>query len=134
MTNNKIKKVADKIASYLFGDNTSRPANRLAMEFNNSQDGRGWFKASVRDVIEKYLNEAQKPKTAKEVLIKYLKRNGYDGLCNPEAKCGCSLNNLVACSSSCEECRPGYGNYHKGEFIVSINKPRKPINKTSGKR
>ena len=27
----------------------------------------------------------------KEIIEKYLKENGYDGLCNPDISCGCGL-------------------------------------------
>ncbi|MFW6121809.1 MAG: hypothetical protein ACOC80_13070 [Petrotogales bacterium] len=32
--------------------------------------------------------------TVKEIVKKYLKENGYDGLCNQDAGCGCSIDEI----------------------------------------
>jgi len=45
--------------------------------------------------------------TVKEIVIKYLKENSYDGLYN-ENGCGCDIENLVECESECDECIAGY--------------------------
>ncbi len=42
----------------------------------------------------------------KEIVIAYLKVNGYDGLCGDE--CGCQLDDLVCCEEDCSNCIPGY--------------------------
>lgn len=34
--------------------------------------------------------------TVKEIVIEYLKENGYDGLCNNS--CGCGIDDLFPCS------------------------------------
>lgn len=45
----------------------------------------------------------------KNIIIKYLKDNGYDGLCNPREGCGCLIKDLFFCIyDSCMECQPGY--------------------------
>lgn len=40
--------------------------------------------------------------TGKEIVIEYLKKHGYDGLCDPDNECGCTLDDLEPCV--------GYGN------------------------
>ena len=44
--------------------------------------------------------------TTKEIIIKYLKDNGFDGLFCDE--CGCSIDDLGCCSDNCMDCMPGY--------------------------
>jgi hypothetical protein len=45
--------------------------------------------------------------TAKEIIINYLKANGYDGLCGEE--CGCEFDDLIACDDRFAfDCVPGY--------------------------
>lgn len=44
----------------------------------------------------------------KEIIEKYLKDNGYDGLIEKEEGCGCGLDNLIPCDSYCLYCEPGY--------------------------
>jgi len=46
--------------------------------------------------------------TVKEIVTKYLKENGYDGLCHAECECACELGELMPCDEPCEECEPGY--------------------------
>lgn len=43
----------------------------------------------------------------KDILIKWLKDNGYDGLCN-SFDCGCGLDDIVPCNSNCMDCVPAY--------------------------
>ena len=47
--------------------------------------------------------------TVKEIVIEYLKANGYDGLCGEE--CGCAIDDLVPCDSDPSDCKPGYIHY-----------------------
>jgi hypothetical protein len=75
---------------------------------------------------EKYLAEAltaammklheEKPDSpcanVREIVVEYLKDNGYDGLCNPLIQCECFLDNrpgceLMACCEIIGDCRPG---------------------------
>lgn len=44
--------------------------------------------------------------TVKEMIEKYLRDNGFDGLCNDD--CGCPLDDLMPCCDSIEGCVPGY--------------------------
>lgn len=43
--------------------------------------------------------------TAREMIIKYLKDNDYDGLCSDN--CGCWISDLAPCSNYVLECVPG---------------------------
>ncbi len=42
--------------------------------------------------------------TVKEIIIKYLKENNYDGLCC--RGCGCSVDDLFPCGESFADCIP----------------------------
>ena len=44
--------------------------------------------------------------TGKEIAAKWLKENGYDGLCNDE--CGCSVDDLAPCGDSTDDCMAAY--------------------------
>jgi hypothetical protein len=50
----------------------------------------------------------------KEIIIKYLKDNNYDGLCDPSVSCGCGIDDLAPCwNDSCwndsfMECQPAF--------------------------
>lgn len=53
--------------------------------------------------------------TVADILAKWLKDNGYDGLVHPESECGCKVSDLVPCDSPCHGCQPGY----RGPDLVS---------------
>ena len=44
----------------------------------------------------------------KEIIIKYLKDNGYDGLLCTEVPCGCPLDDLAPCEENMFDCIPAY--------------------------
>lgn len=46
--------------------------------------------------------------TVKEIIVKYLKENGYDGLFEPDGECGCRIDDLIPCSELNEHCETGY--------------------------
>ena len=50
--------------------------------------------------------------TVRQIVEKYLKDNGYDGLCIPgeteEDSCGCRFPDLEPCGCMMPECRAGY--------------------------
>lgn len=45
----------------------------------------------------------------KEIVEKYLKEYGYDGLYSPHIECGCKVGDLMPCGFDViESCKPGY--------------------------
>lgn len=47
--------------------------------------------------------------TVRTILAEWLKANGYDGLCNPWAECGCEVDDLMPCGGEgCDGCVAGY--------------------------
>ena len=44
----------------------------------------------------------------KEIVKKYLKDNGYDGLVRLDVECGCKLDDLMPCNGPEVDCEPGY--------------------------
>ena len=44
----------------------------------------------------------------KEIVLKHLKENGYDGLFNPDVECGCMNENLSPADCMKDICCPGY--------------------------
>ena len=47
--------------------------------------------------------------TIREIVIEYLKKNGYDGLCYPNEECGCYIDHdfMPCCNPEIDECMPG---------------------------
>ena len=43
----------------------------------------------------------------REIIIAYLKKNGFDGLYIP-GECGCNIDALMPCESNPDECIPGF--------------------------
>jgi hypothetical protein len=63
--------------------------------------------------------------TVKEIIIKYLEENGFEGLHSEE--CGCSIDNLAACDENCLNCIPGYKHLDpNGEFNYVITESKEP--------
>ncbi len=46
--------------------------------------------------------------TVGEIVVKYLKDNGFDGLMQKEIPCGCELSNLAPCNDMPDDCEPAY--------------------------
>lgn len=46
--------------------------------------------------------------TVTKIVRKYLSENGFDGLYNADAECGCRIDDLAPCGEPIGECRPGY--------------------------
>jgi len=44
----------------------------------------------------------------REAVKKWLTENGYDGLVNAYAECGCEIADLAPCEHNCLECEPAY--------------------------
>jgi hypothetical protein len=57
----------------------------------------------------------------KEIIIKYLKENGYDGLCTDD--CGCQISDLCPCGNNIELCGPGYKHKCREEYYCDCDIP-----------
>lgn len=44
----------------------------------------------------------------KEIIAKWLKDNGYDGLRSDGEECGCKVDDLFPCDGPVDTCLPGY--------------------------
>jgi hypothetical protein len=44
----------------------------------------------------------------KEIIVDYLKKNGFEGLYNADGECGCLLEDLMPCGEGGDYCEPGY--------------------------
>jgi len=44
----------------------------------------------------------------KDIVLEYLKENGYDGLYNSDEECGCMADDLFLCEGCPAACLPGY--------------------------
>ena len=44
----------------------------------------------------------------KDIIIKFLEENEYDGLLCPEGECGCDNDDLFPCGESALDCIPAY--------------------------
>ena len=52
--------------------------------------------------------------TVRKIVEAFLKANGYDGLVNHDAECGCALGDgFVPCDGMMEKCNAGYFCHHK---------------------
>ena len=48
----------------------------------------------------------------KEIVIAYLKANGFDGLYNEIGECGCGCDELMPCDNAgIDDCEPAFGVY-----------------------
>jgi hypothetical protein len=48
------------------------------------------------------------PTTVKDIVMKYLIANGYDGLVSDLGYCGCELADLIPCCEACDLCEAGH--------------------------
>ena len=46
--------------------------------------------------------------TVIDIVLKYLKDNGYDGLLDRHGECGCEIDDLAPCGEMQETCEAGY--------------------------
>ena len=64
-----------------------------------------------------------------EIVLDYLKKNGFDGLFNTESECGCQIDELMPCGEPGIECTPGYKHAADPEtsydFIIGPNNDEK---------
>jgi len=76
----------------------------------------------------------------REIIDKYLRDNGFDGLYHEELECGCTIDRLMLCDSCPDQCQaghkipcdPGEGRAYGGGRDFDIG-PKKQITKESGK-
>jgi hypothetical protein len=62
----------------------------------------------------------------KEILTKWLKDNGYDGLYS-DFECGCALDDLCPCDGDITCCEPGYQIHsQEWDFLIVPEKPKDP--------
>ena len=59
MTEERIKRLAEKITDYLFTNGAGKKARRLVLELEDGQDGGGWSKRAVEQAILKMLMEGE---------------------------------------------------------------------------
>lgn len=62
----------------------------------------------------------------KEIVIKYLKDNGYEGLCTTD--CGCEIEDLIPCNECFNGCCPGYRIEYEGDWIIRQDSEVKNMN------
>lgn len=43
-----------------------------------------------------------------DIIAKFLTENGFDGLCNYDAECGCGVESLCPCCGDFSDCVPAY--------------------------
>lgn len=72
-----------------------------------------------------------KEKNVSDIVLAWLKANGYDGLTDDDG-CGCTLEDFAPCGCCICNCFPGYNHRDKSEsdFSISREKPKKPKNKS----
>ena len=57
----------------------------------------------------------KRPATVMDIVRQYLRREGYDGLVDPDAQCGCLVDDLrPCCPGEISGCRPGYKRVCRG--------------------
>lgn len=63
-----------------------------------------------------------------DIVEKYLKDNGYDGLFDDE--CGCVIGDLRPCCDDFSDCQPGYKvkapDYSEYDFYICASKDARP--------
>lgn len=96
----------------------------------------GVIDLTIKENWEAELNRIAQIQKKKQIPIsqiveKYLRDNGFDGLCNGDFECGCGLNSLCACEyPDWVNCIPGYKMFDDdsdsesyGETIIVKEKP-----------
>lgn len=67
-------------------------------------------------------------KTIKEIKER-LKRDGYEGLCCPDAECGCDFDDFNACGEGFGECYPAYRHETEVRWVEYIMSTEKDLTK-----
>lgn len=58
----------------------------------------------------------------KTMAAKWLKADGYDGLCNPGLECGCTTDDLMPCGEPGCDCEPAYAAKDGLDFMMFLTK------------
>lgn len=60
--------------------------------------------------------------TCKEIIEKYLKENGFDGLVQLDTECGCHLGEmgLFLCGSCLDDCKPAYKHEDESGWVMRL--------------
>jgi len=85
----------------------------LAKGGANRREARIVTRQELDTDYERVPTEQAKPAPAKpcvsRIVEDWLKANDFDGLCNPDRECGCTLNDLMPCNAPHEgDCQAGY--------------------------
>lgn len=75
------------------------------------------------------------PITLIEMVEKYLRENGYDGLYHEDGECACEVDDLAPCGEPCMGCSAGHKHvatgvelgYEAGEWVIAPTKTRPTI-------
>jgi len=74
------------------------------------------------------------PPTVRDIVRHYLTDRGHDGMCNPDAECGCGIDDLMPCDCNPFGCQPARRtvNEYGEETYVMDDQPRLPERITGG--
>lgn len=67
--------------------------------------------------------------TVIEIVAEHLRANGFGGLVQPDAQCGCCLGDLQPCGEDFSSCKPAYQHTHADrpdEWLMSASKELAP--------
>lgn len=60
--------------------------------------------------------------STQEIIKIHLKQNGFDGLYNSAAECGCLLDDLMPCDHPSPTCQAGYVRWEDDEYYIMPEK------------
>ena len=61
--------------------------------------------------------------TVLDIIRGYLRRHGYDGLCNTDIECGCQTDDLAPCGNVGYDCQPGVKEMQPdGDWLIVTGK------------
>ena len=67
----------------------------------------------------------------RDMIRSKLRKLGCDGLANPDAECGCGINDLIPCQSDCSVCLPAKSKPTRNGMewhMVGLTRKAKPAN------
>ena len=68
--------------------------------------------------------------TLQQIVKEWLKRNGYDGLCDCNLECGCSVDEIMPCAEPGTECEAAYKD--EADAITGFDFVMKPGRRPDG--